>query len=89
MAEYHNISFQPHTWTDGLGLAYNLHLCAASPSCGYFEYPYDPPYFGLESFYRLLAEPIKVDADGEVEVPSKPGVGYDLNEDAIEFYTVS
>jgi L-alanine-DL-glutamate epimerase-like enolase superfamily enzyme len=88
MAEYHNVVFQPHTWTNGLGLAYNLHLCASSSSCLYLEYPYDPPTFELGSFYRLLAEPIRIDAEGNVALPERPGLGFELDEKAIRFHEV-
>jgi L-alanine-DL-glutamate epimerase-like enolase superfamily enzyme len=32
----------------------------------------------------MLAEPVRVDADGCVEVPDAPGLGVELDEDAID-----
>lgn len=88
MCEYYNIIFQPHSWTNGLGFAYSLHLAAASNSALYIEYPYDPPVYDLASFYAILKDPITVDSQGCITISDKPGVGYEINEEAIEKYTV-
>src|ERR687896_459974 len=36
-------AFSPHTWSNGLGLAANLHLAVAVSTCPFVEVPYDPP----------------------------------------------
>jgi L-alanine-DL-glutamate epimerase-like enolase superfamily enzyme len=36
----------------------------------------------------MLKEPIKIGRDGYVEVPKKPGIGIELNEDFIEKHTI-
>jgi L-alanine-DL-glutamate epimerase-like enolase superfamily enzyme len=35
--------FTPHTWTNGIGVLANLHLCCGVGGGPYLEYPYDPP----------------------------------------------
>ncbi len=88
MCEYHNIIFQPHSWTNGLGFAYSLHLAASSNSSLYIEYPYDPPVYGLGSFHAILKEPVTVDKEGYITLSDKPGVGYEICQEAIDRYTV-
>lgn len=60
-----------------------LHACAASPNC---TYPSD-----ILSFQRvgsLLAKPIEV-KDSYATVPEGPGLGIELNEDAVRKYSVN
>ena len=86
MAEAYNRWFVPHTWGNGLGLAANLQLAASCPNCPYIEYPYDPPNFTIEAYYAMLKEPIRVESDGYVSVPTGPGLGVELDRDAIKKY---
>ena len=78
--------FTPHTWTNGIGLLANLHVCAGVGGGPYLEYPYDPPGWTPERRDFMLAEPVAVDADGMVRVPDAPGLGVALDEDAVSFY---
>jgi len=70
--------FTPHTWTNGIGLLANLHLTAAVGGGPYIEFPYDPPGWTPERRDFMLAEPIRVDADGCLTVPNRPGLGIEL-----------
>jgi D-galactarolactone cycloisomerase len=70
--------FTPHTWTNGIGLLANLHLTAAVGGGPYIEFPYDPPAWTPERRDFMLAEPIRVDADGCLAVPRRPGLGFEL-----------
>ena len=70
--------FTPHTWTNGIGLLVNLHLTAAVGGGPYIEFPYDPPGWTPERRDFMLAEPIRVDADGCLAVPRRPGLGFEL-----------
>lgn len=70
--------FTPHTWTNGIGLLANLHLTAAVGGGPYIEFPYDPPGWTPERRDFMLAEPIRVDADGCLGVPRRPGLGFEL-----------
>ncbi len=75
--------FTPHTWTNGLGLLANLHVAAGVGGGPFIEYPYDPPGWTPERRDAFLAEPIRPDRDGVMRVPSRPGLGAVLDEDAI------
>jgi L-alanine-DL-glutamate epimerase-like enolase superfamily enzyme len=67
--------FSPHTWTNGIGLVANLHLAAAAGAEPFLEFPYDPPTWTPERRDFMLAEPIRVDADGCLAVSDTPGLG--------------
>ncbi len=75
MAEEAGASFVPHTWTNGLGVAANLHVMAAvdAPWC---EFPHEPPWTPANRDF-LLADPIEADG-GAVRPPAGPGLGVDL-----------
>jgi L-alanine-DL-glutamate epimerase-like enolase superfamily enzyme len=73
----------PHTWTNGIGLLANLHLTAGVGGGPYLEYPYDPPGWTPERRDFMLAEPVRVDADGFLVVPDRPGLGFELADDVL------
>jgi L-alanine-DL-glutamate epimerase-like enolase superfamily enzyme len=70
--------FTPHTWTNGIGLLVNLHVAVAAGGGPYIEFPYDPPTWTPERRDFMLAEPVRVDADGCLAVPDGPGLGIEL-----------
>jgi D-galactarolactone cycloisomerase len=78
--------FTPHTWTNGIGLLVNLHLCCGVGGGPFIEYPYDPPGWTPERRDFMLAEPLRIDDDGCLALPAGPGLGLELDEDAIAFY---
>jgi D-galactarolactone cycloisomerase len=81
--------FTPHTWTNGLGLLANLHVAAGVGGGPFLEFPYDPPGWTPERRDAFLTTPIRPDADGVLRVPSTPGIGASLDEDAIARYLVA
>ncbi|HEX2039245.1 MAG TPA: mandelate racemase/muconate lactonizing enzyme family protein [Acidimicrobiales bacterium] len=89
MAEAHDVAFAPHTWTNGLGLAANMQVMAAVPNGGWCEYPYDAPGWVPEARDAMLAEPIRVDPDGFITMPDKPGLGIELDWERIEKHGVA
>jgi D-galactarolactone cycloisomerase len=80
--------FTPHTWTNGLGLLANLHVAAGVGGGPYLEFPYDPPGWTEQRRDFFLTEPIGIDADGCVRVPERPGLGADIDEDAVDRWRV-
>lgn len=75
--------FTPHTWTNGLGLLANLHVAAGVGGGPYLEFPYDPPGWTQERRDFFLAEPVSIDAAGCVRIPDRPGLGAQIDEDAV------
>jgi D-galactarolactone cycloisomerase len=81
-------SFTPHTWTNGIGLLANVHLAAGVGVAPYLELPYDPPGWTPERRDWMLAEPVRLDGDGCVAVPDRPGLGVGLDEERLERHRV-
>ena len=81
MARERGVDFVPHTWTNGIGFAANLHVMAAvdAPWC---EYPYEPPWTP-EARDFLIHETHEVD-DGRVVPPDGPGLGIELDRDHVD-----
>ncbi|MDM4718708.1 mandelate racemase/muconate lactonizing enzyme family protein [Micromonospora sp. WMMA1363] len=82
LAQFKHRTFTPHTWTNGIGLLANLHVAAGVGGSGYLEYPYDPPGWTPERRDFMLRQPVPIN-DGYVEVPQAPGIGAQLDEEAI------
>jgi L-alanine-DL-glutamate epimerase-like enolase superfamily enzyme len=88
MARARNRWFSPHTWTNGLGLLANLHVAAGVGGGPYLEFPHDPPGWTIERRDFFLAEPIRIDGNGCVIIPNRPGLGASIDEDALRKYEV-
>ncbi len=79
--------FTPHTWTNGLGLLANLHVAAGVDAGPYLEFPYDPPGWTPER-RDFFMKPITIDGNGDIIVPDRPGLGVEIDHDAVAHYTV-
>ena len=80
MAQEHNVLFTPHTWTNGMGLTANAHLSAGLGDSPFIEFPYDPPEWTLERRDFIMAEPLRADRAGWLNLPDTPGMGYRLDD---------
>lgn len=83
MAKHAGLDFAPHTWSNGLGLAGNLHVMAATHG-SILEYPYDPPGWVPEGRDAMLTEPIRIGEDGWVTLPQGPGLGVELDIERVQ-----
>lgn len=83
LAEAHGVGFAPHTWSNGIGLAANLHTLAAAPTGLMLEYPWDPMGWVPEVRDAMFTEPVKLLPDGTVKVPEGPGLGVELDMERI------
>jgi L-alanine-DL-glutamate epimerase-like enolase superfamily enzyme len=82
-AHEHNIQWVPHGWNTAIGLAADLHLAAAVPVARYVEYLTPSPYIE-----EIITKPFQVDADGYLPIPDRPGLGIELNREAVKKYGV-
>ncbi len=82
MAEPHYVVVSPHNYNSTtLGLAATLQVSAAIPNFLITEY-----FVNLEEFGRDIAKtPFEVE-NGYIRVPDAPGIGIDLDEDALAKY---
>ena len=78
--------FTPHTWTNGLGLLANLHVVVGLGGGPFVEFPYDPPGWTEERRDFFLTEPVRIDADGCLNVPGQPGLGASIDHAAVARY---
>ena len=86
MALRRNRWFTPHTWTNGIGLLANLHVCCGVGGGPFIEYPYDPPGWTPERRDFMLAEPLRIAADGCLAIPETAGLGIELDEGAVAYH---
>jgi len=75
MASAYTIVFSPHC-ADIISTAASIHVSAATSNFLIMEYTRWPPEWLLE---ELLVEPLKF-KNGYLELPTKPGLGIDVNE---------
>ena len=85
----HDKAWSPHTWSNGLGLVANLHGALACSTVPWIEVPYDPPAWSPERRDWLLPEPLAIAADGTIAPPDGPGLGVDLDLDALERWRIT
>ena len=86
IAEERGLLIVPHCWKSGIGIAASAHVAAATECCPYIEYL---PESLCDSVLRkeLVNNELKMRA-GYIELPTKPGLGIELNQDAIDRYAV-
>jgi D-galactarolactone cycloisomerase len=90
MAWAHSIRYAPHVWGTGVALAAALQLLAVIPS---FTPPSLNPIEPMLEFDRtehpirqaILAQPIEHER-GRVAIPNGPGLGIEINRDALEHF---
>jgi D-galactarolactone cycloisomerase len=78
LAHAHGLPIAPHVWGTALLWAASLQLAAATPNVVVFEFC--QAYYPL--LYDLLTTPVQVEADGSVVVPTRPGLGVELQPEA-------
>lgn len=76
----------PHSWCHMVGVAAELHMAAVVPNMPYIEFPVAIPDSPIIS--ELLEPKIAVRKDGTIEVPNRPGLGFELNEDVVKKFRV-
>ncbi|OZM74334.1 isomerase [Amycolatopsis antarctica] len=88
LAQLKHRRFTPHSWTNGIGVLANLHVAAGVGGGPYFEFPFDPPGWTPERRDFMLAEPLTIGADGHLHVPQRPGLGIELDTEAVERWRI-
>lgn len=83
LAQANNMRCEIQSWGATLTQAANLHMMLACNNCTYFEqaYPYEPFEIGSKTV-------IHTDKEGFVTVPKAPGLGIELDWEAIEKLTL-
>jgi len=89
MADLLGRTWSPHTWSNGYGLAANLHAACALSTHGYVEVPYDPPAWSAERRDWMLPFVLEIAGDGTIAPPPGPGLGIEPDLDALERWRVA
>lgn len=78
----HGLRLAPHTWSDAVALAANMHLVASQSHAITVEIDQT----GNPFIEDLLQQPLQVDA-GAVSLPDAPGLGVELDNAAVDRFT--
>jgi L-alanine-DL-glutamate epimerase-like enolase superfamily enzyme len=70
----------PHNWGNAMDLALHFHVELASPNCYWFEMPNSADLTDR----AYIKEKIRIDANGYIPAPTKPGLGYPVDHDALD-----
>ena len=83
-AQAHHRMVAPHAFASAVNLVAALHFAAAVPNGLVLEWDQNPNAIRDE----LLKEPLKLEKDGTVKLPERPGLGIELDRAAVERYRV-
>ncbi len=76
----------PHCWKSGIGIAASVHLAAATACCPYVEFL--PAELSESALRRELLTQDLAFANGQIPLPTNPGLGIELNRAALEKFRV-
>jgi L-alanine-DL-glutamate epimerase-like enolase superfamily enzyme len=82
MAQDYGVRFIPHGWNTAVGLAADLQLATAFPGTDMVEYLTGSPFID-----DITVGGWSLDGDGMLNIPSKPGLGLELDPDAVARYS--
>lgn len=77
----------PHCWKTGIGIAASAHLAAAIPHCPLIEFL--PAELCDSPLRRELVRDELSLVDGRLLLPTRPGLGIEIDEEALQRYAVS
>jgi L-alanine-DL-glutamate epimerase-like enolase superfamily enzyme len=84
LAATYNLRFVPHLWAGAPSFFAGLHVAAAAAAGSIVEYP-----VGANPMLTdLIEEPVRV-IDGHIEVPDRPGLGFNIREEHLIHHTVN
>ena len=81
LAQTRNLTIVPHLWKTGLSIAAAAHLAATTENCAFIEFL--PDELCESSLRRELVSNELEMIDGEIALPRLPGLGVDLNREAL------
>ena len=87
MAAAREMLIVPHCWKTGISISATAHLAFVTPHCPFIEYL--PPTLAVERLRRELArEELRLE-NGRIPLPEKPGLGVEVDWEAVRKYAVA
>ena len=86
-SQEHKRIIVPHCWKTSVSISATAHFAFSTPNCAFIEYL--PPQLCVEILRKELATEGFEYIDGKILPPTKPGLGIELNRDAIKKYQVA
>jgi L-alanine-DL-glutamate epimerase-like enolase superfamily enzyme len=85
MAKSRGVAIVPHCWKTGISISATAHLAFVTDHCAFIEYL--PPQLCHERLRRELAhEELVLAPDGTIPLPTKPGLGVEMDWDVARRY---
>lgn len=84
LAMANGLTVVPHLWKTGVSIAAAAHLAAARPEVAYIEYL--PPALCEAGLRKDLVREELTMVDGRLPLPARPGLGIELDRDALRHY---
>jgi L-alanine-DL-glutamate epimerase-like enolase superfamily enzyme len=81
LAEQRSLTIVPHLWKSGISIAAAVHLAATTSNCAFIEFL--PDELCESSLRRELARSELQMINGQIALPTRPGLGVDLNREAL------
>jgi L-alanine-DL-glutamate epimerase-like enolase superfamily enzyme len=86
LASEHGLSVVPHGWKTGITVAATAHLAAVTPHLPFFEFV--PPSMAESRLRReLVRDELVLRDDGTLPLPSRSGLGIDLDREALAVFS--
>lgn len=82
LAEEFGVKYIGHGWNTAVGVAADLQIAAAMPHADVVEFIGGSAYVD-----GILTEPFKLDSEGYLEIPMKPGIGVELDSAKVARYS--
>jgi D-galactarolactone cycloisomerase len=82
MATEYGVRLIPHGWNTAVGLAADLQLASAFPETDLVEYLIGSPYID-----EIVSNKWTLDKQGCLSIPEKPGLGLEIDPEALTKYT--
>jgi L-alanine-DL-glutamate epimerase-like enolase superfamily enzyme len=83
LADAFGLECTPHNWGNVIDLAVHFHLELALPNAYWFEVPF-PASYADRPYHQ---DKVRIDKDGYIMAPTKPGLGYPIDRDALDKMT--
>ncbi|MFM9107322.1 MAG: mandelate racemase/muconate lactonizing enzyme family protein [Chloroflexota bacterium] len=85
MARERGLTIVPHCWKTGISISATAHLAFVTDQCAFIEYL--PPQLCQERLRReLAAEELVLRPDGTIPLPTRPGLGVELDWEVVRRY---